>query len=72
MMVARDLDMDAGRVSEQLSWPEAEIEAAFRYARDYPEDVRGEVEANDSVTRRGADTSRAGWVFDEIERRELA
>jgi uncharacterized protein (DUF433 family) len=50
MMVARDLDMDAARVAEHLQWPLPEIQAAFRYAQDYPEEIWGEVEANDAVT----------------------
>jgi uncharacterized protein (DUF433 family) len=50
MMVARDLEMDPARVAEHLQWPLSEIQAAFRYAQDYPEEIWGEVEANDAVT----------------------
>jgi uncharacterized protein (DUF433 family) len=50
IMVARDLEMDPARVAEHLQWPLSEIQAAFRYAQDYPEEIWGEVEANDAVT----------------------
>lgn len=50
MMVARDLDMDPTRVAEHLQWPLIEIEAAFRYAEDYAEEIWSEVAANDAVT----------------------
>lgn len=50
MMVARDLDMDPVRVADHLQWPLPEIQAAFRYAQDYPDEIWGEVEANDAVT----------------------
>jgi uncharacterized protein (DUF433 family) len=50
MMVARGLDMDPAKVAEHLAWPLHEIQAAFRYAEDYPEEVWAEVEANDAVT----------------------
>jgi uncharacterized protein (DUF433 family) len=50
MMVARDLDMDPARVAEHLQWPLAEIQAAFRYAEEHPEEIWGAVEANDAVT----------------------
>jgi uncharacterized protein (DUF433 family) len=50
MMVARDLEMDPVRVAEHLQWPLSEIQAAFRYAQDYPDEIWGEVEGNDAVT----------------------
>jgi hypothetical protein len=50
MMVARDLEMDPAKVAEHLRWPLPEIQAAFCYAQDYPEEIWGEVEANDAVT----------------------
>lgn len=50
MMVARDLEMDPVKVAEHLQWPLPEIQAAFRYAQDYPDEVWAEVEANDAVT----------------------
>jgi hypothetical protein len=42
--------MDPARVAEHLQWPLPEIQAAFRYAQDYPDEIWGEVEANDAVT----------------------
>jgi uncharacterized protein (DUF433 family) len=50
MMVARDLEMDPAKVAEHLQWSLPEIQAAFRYTQDYPEEIWGEVEANDAVT----------------------
>lgn len=50
MMVARDLEMDPARVAGHLQWPQPEIQAAFRYAQDYPEEIWEEVEENDAVT----------------------
>lgn len=50
MMVARDLEMDPVRVAEHLQWPLSEIQAAFQYTQDYPEEIWGEVEANHAVT----------------------
>lgn len=50
MMVARELEMDPARVATHLAWPLHEIQAAFRYAQDYPDEIWREVEANDAVT----------------------
>lgn len=50
MLLARELEMDRDRVADHLDLPLAEIQAAFRYAEDYPDEVWAEVAANDAVT----------------------
>jgi len=50
MLLARDLGMDPERATEHLQWPLREIQAAFQYAQDYPEEIWAEVDTNDAVT----------------------
>lgn len=41
MLVARDYKNNAAEVARHLRWPEAKVQAAFNYARAFPEEING-------------------------------
>lgn len=50
VLLARQLGMAAGRVAEQLEWPEEWVRAALNYAEAYPEEVEPPVSEAEGVT----------------------
>jgi len=49
MMLARDYDQDAAQVAKHLRWPEAKVQAAFNYARAFPDEIREALADHDAV-----------------------
>ncbi len=49
MMVAHDYKNDAAKVARHLRWPEARVQAAFHYARAFPEEINEAIADNDAV-----------------------
>jgi len=48
-MVARSLDWDAAKVADYLNWPLERAQAVLNYARDYHEEIDGELADNDAI-----------------------
>src|SRR5277367_4313854 len=49
MMVARDYKNDAAKVAKHLQWPEAKVQAAFHYAKAFPDEINGAIADNDAM-----------------------
>ena len=49
MLLARSYDNKASAVAKHLSWPEAKVQAAFNYAKAYPEEIAAALADNDAV-----------------------
>jgi hypothetical protein len=49
MLVARGYDDDAAAVARHLQWPEAKVQAAFNYAKAFPEEIKASIEENDAM-----------------------
>lgn len=49
MMVARDYKNDAAKVARHLRWPEAKVQAAFHYAKAFPDEIGDAIADNDAV-----------------------
>jgi len=49
LMVARDYKKDAAKVAKHLRWPEAKVQAAFHYAKAFPDEINGAIADNDAV-----------------------
>lgn len=49
MMLARGYKDDAAAVAEHLEWPEARVQAAFNYAKAFPEEINQALAENDAM-----------------------
>jgi hypothetical protein len=49
MMVARDYKNDAAKVARHLRWPEARVQAAFHYAKAFPDEINAAIADNDAM-----------------------
>jgi hypothetical protein len=49
MMVARGYNHDATAVARHLRWPEAKVQAAFNYAKAFPEEIKAALAENDAM-----------------------
>lgn len=49
MMVARDYKNDVAKVAKHLRWPEAKVQAAFHYAKAFPDEINAAIADNDAV-----------------------
>jgi hypothetical protein len=49
MMLARDYKNDPVKLARHLRWPEARVQAAFNYAKAFPDEIRKAVAENDTV-----------------------
>jgi uncharacterized protein (DUF433 family) len=49
MLLARDYKGSAAKVAKHLRWPEAKVQAAFNYAKAFPEEIDGALADNDGV-----------------------
>jgi hypothetical protein len=49
MMVARDYKNDAVKVAAHLRWPEAKVQAAFHYAKAFPDEIDTAIADNDAM-----------------------
>lgn len=49
MMLARSYQNDAAAVAKHLRWPEVKVQAAFNYAKAFPEEIQSAIADNDAV-----------------------
>lgn len=49
VLVARDHRNKTAAVAKHLRWPEAKVQAAFNYAKAFPEDIQGAIAENDAM-----------------------
>jgi hypothetical protein len=49
MMLARDYKNDAAKAAKHLRWPEAKVQAAFNYAKAFPDEIKRAIANNDAV-----------------------
>jgi uncharacterized protein (DUF433 family) len=49
MMLAREYKEDVTKVAEHLRWPRAKVQAAFNYAKAFPEEINSAIADNDSI-----------------------
>ena len=49
MLLARHYKQDAARVAKHLRWPEAKVQAAFNYARAFPDEINNAIADNDAM-----------------------
>ncbi len=49
MLLARDYKQDAARVAKHLRWTVAKVQAAFNYARAFPDEINNTIADNDAV-----------------------
>lgn len=49
IFVARDYKGDAKAVARHLRWPEAKVQAAFNYAKAFPEEIDEAIAENDAM-----------------------
>ena len=49
MLLARNYKQDAARVARHLRWPEAKVQAAFNYAKAFPEEINNAIADNDAT-----------------------
>jgi uncharacterized protein (DUF433 family) len=49
MLLARGYKNDAAAIAKHLRWPESKVQAAFNYAKAYPEEIAEALTDNDSV-----------------------
>ena len=49
MLLARNYKQDAARVAKHLRWPEAKVQAAFNYARAFPDEINNAIADNDAM-----------------------
>lgn len=49
MMLARDYKNDVARVARHLRWPEAKVQAAFNYARAFPDEINSAIADNQAM-----------------------
>src|ERR1700679_3006744 len=49
MLLARQYKQDAAKVAKHLRWAEAKVQAAFNYARAFPEEINNALADNDAI-----------------------
>jgi uncharacterized protein (DUF433 family) len=49
MLLARNYKQDAARVAKHLRWPESKVQAAFNYARAFPDEINDAIADNDAM-----------------------
>jgi hypothetical protein len=49
MLLARHYKQDAARVAKHLRWPKAKVQAAFNYAKAFPDEINNAMADNDAV-----------------------
>ena len=49
MMLARSFKNDISKLAKHLHWPQAKVQAAFNYARAFPDEIDSAVADNDSI-----------------------
>jgi hypothetical protein len=49
MLLARDYGNDASKVARHLSWPEAKVQAAFNYAKAFPDEIKEAIADHDTT-----------------------
>jgi hypothetical protein len=49
MFVARDYSDNVAAVARHLRWPEAKVQAAFNYAKAFPEEIDQAIAENDAM-----------------------
>jgi hypothetical protein len=49
MLLARDYGNDAAALARHLRWPEARVQAAFNYAKAFPEEINQAIVEQDAV-----------------------
>jgi len=49
MMLARDYKNDPLKVAKHLRWPVAKVQAAFNYAKAFPDEIKSAIADNDAV-----------------------
>jgi uncharacterized protein (DUF433 family) len=49
MMLARDYKHNVAKVAKHLHWPEAKVQAAFNYAKAFPEEIDGAIADNEAM-----------------------
>ena len=49
MLLARDYKNNAPAVADHLQWPELKVQAAFNYARAFPDEIDSAVAENDAM-----------------------
>jgi hypothetical protein len=50
MLIARDHKGNAAKVAKHLHWPETRVQAAFNYARAFPDEINEALAENDSAS----------------------
>src|ERR1700689_1694306 len=50
MLLARDYKNNAALVAKHLRWPESKIQAAFNYAKAFPDEISEAIADNDGMT----------------------
>ncbi len=46
MQLARDYDNDVSLVAKHLRWPQAKVQAAFNYAKAFPDEINSAIDDN--------------------------
>ena len=49
MLLAKDYQNDATHVAKHLRWPEEKVQAAFNYARAFPDEISAALADNDAA-----------------------
>lgn len=49
MLLARDYKNDVAKVAKHLGWPQAKVQAAFNYAKAFPDEISSALADNDSI-----------------------
>jgi len=49
MAIARDYNSDRVAVTRHLGWPESKVQAAFNYAKAFPEEIQAALADNDAT-----------------------
>jgi hypothetical protein len=49
MLLARDYKNDPRKVARHLRWPEAKVQAAFNYAKAFPDEIKSALADHDAV-----------------------
>ena len=49
MMIAHDYKNNLAEVATHLRWPEARVQAAFNYAKSFPDEINGAIADNDAM-----------------------
>lgn len=49
MLLARDYQHDVAKVAKHLRWPEAKVQAAFNYARAFPDEISEALTGHDAM-----------------------